>query len=78
MRVGDGDVPSPQHLPVRSCKRCSSVLIVQVFYEGISAGLAAQRASLMKEVVKSHEFTKLGEYLDESVFIDGWMKIADV
>ena len=26
MRVGDGDMPSPQHLPVRSCKRCSSVL----------------------------------------------------
>jgi hypothetical protein len=42
-------------------------LIVQVLYEGISAGLAAQRASLMKEIVESHEFTKLGEDLDESV-----------
>lgn len=42
-------------------------LIVQVLHEGISAGLAAQRASLMKEVVESHEFTKLGEDLDESV-----------
>jgi hypothetical protein len=78
MCVGDGDVPAPQHLPVRSCKRGSSILITRVLYERIAAGLAAQRASLMKEVVEAHEFAKLGEDLDESVFIHGRMKITDV
>jgi hypothetical protein len=42
-------------------------MIVQILYKGIATGLAAQRASLMKEVVEAHEFAKLGEDLDESV-----------
>jgi len=42
-------------------------MIVQILYEGIATGLAAQRASLMKEVVEAHEFAKLGEGLDESI-----------
>ena len=46
-------------------------LIVQVLYEGIATGLAAQRPSLMKEIVKSHELSKLGEDLDEGVSVAG-------
>jgi hypothetical protein len=42
-------------------------MIVQILYEGIATGLAAQRASLMKEVVDAHEFAKLGKGLDESI-----------
>jgi len=42
-------------------------MIVQILHEGIATGLAAQRASLMKEVVEAHEFAKLGEDLDESI-----------
>jgi hypothetical protein len=42
-------------------------MIVQILYEGIATGLAAQRPSLMKEVVEAHEFAKLGEDLDESI-----------
>jgi hypothetical protein len=42
-------------------------MIVQILYEGIATGLAAQRASLMEEVVDAHEFAKLGEDLDESI-----------
>lgn len=53
-------------------------MIVQILYEGIATGLAAQRASLMKEVVDAHEFAKLGKGLDESIFIHCWMKIANV
>lgn len=29
-------------------------MIVQILHEGIATGLAAQRASLMKEVVEAH------------------------
>jgi hypothetical protein len=46
-------------------------MIVQILYEGIATGLAAQRASLMKEVVEAHEFAKLGEDLDESISWEG-------
>jgi len=56
----------------------SSSMIVQILHEGIATGLAAQRAGLMKEVVEAHEFAKLGEDLDESIFIHCWMKVADV
>jgi hypothetical protein len=53
-------------------------MIVQILYKGIATGLAAQRSSLMKEVVDAHEFAKLGEDLYESIFIHCCMKIADV
>jgi hypothetical protein len=53
----------PRGKRVRGC----TYLITRVLYERIAAGLAAQRASLMKEVVEAHEFAKLGEDLDESV-----------
>jgi hypothetical protein len=46
-------------------------LIVQVLHESIAAGLAAQRSGLMKEIVESHEFSKLGEDLDEGVSVAG-------
>jgi hypothetical protein len=42
-------------------------MVVRILYEGIATGLAAQRASLMEEVVEAHEFAKLGEDLDESI-----------
>ena len=42
-------------------------MIVRILNEGIATGLAAQRASLMKEVVDAHEFAKLGKDLDESI-----------
>jgi hypothetical protein len=42
-------------------------MIVQILYKGIATGLAAQRSSLMKEVVDAHEFAKLGEDLYESI-----------
>jgi hypothetical protein len=42
-------------------------MIVQILYKSIATGLAAQRASLMKEVVEAHEFAKLGEDLYESI-----------
>jgi hypothetical protein len=42
-------------------------MIVQILYKGIATGLAAQRSSLMKEVVDAHEFAKLGEDLYEGI-----------
>ena len=53
-------------LGARGCASCTH-MIVQILYEGIATGLAAQRASLMEEVVQAHEFSKLGENLDESI-----------
>ncbi len=53
----------PRNKGVREC----TYLIVRELYEGITTRLAAQRASLMKEVVEAHEFAKLGEDLDECV-----------
>jgi len=53
-------------------------MIVRILYKGIPTGFAAQRASLMEEVVEAHEFAKLGEDLDESIFIYCWVKITDV
>ena len=46
-------------------------MIVRILNEGIATGLAAQRASLMKEVVDAHEFAKLGKDLDESISGEG-------
>jgi len=42
-------------------------MIIRILYEGIATGLAAERASLMEEVVEAHELPKLGEDLDESI-----------
>lgn len=53
----------PRSKRVRECTH----MIVRILYEGIATGLAAQRPSLMKEVVEAHEFAKLGEDLDESI-----------
>jgi len=53
MRVRDGDVPSPQHLAVRRSKRRSGIRIVRVLNKGVTSGLAAQRTSLVKEVIET-------------------------
>ena len=53
-------------LAARGWASCTH-MIVQILHKGVATGLAAKRASLMKEVVEAHEFAKLGEDLDESI-----------
>lgn len=45
--------------------------IVRVLYKGVPAGLAAQGAGLVKEVVETREFPEFGEDLDEGVSRSG-------
>lgn len=38
-----------------------------VLHKGVASGLAAQRTSLVKEVIETREFPEFGEDLDEGV-----------